>query len=45
MVTLQWLHNGHVDGLAKVRINQYGVKWTVGDPSYEYPDACAGAAD
>lgn len=45
MVTIQWLHNGHVDGLAKVRINQYGVKWTVGSPTYEFADACAGAAD
>jgi hypothetical protein len=47
IVTLTWLHNGTADGLAKVRMEYYSVKWapTVGDPSFVYQDACDGAAD
>lgn len=45
IVTLTWLHNGNADGMAKARMEYYGVKWTVGDPAYVYQDACDGAAD
>jgi hypothetical protein len=45
LVTLKWLRHGLTDGLAKVRMEYYGVKWTVGDPAYVYQDACDGRAD
>jgi hypothetical protein len=45
VVTLKWLKNGHVDGLVKVRMEYYSVKWTVGDPAFVYSNACDGAAD
>jgi Tfp pilus assembly protein PilX len=45
IVTLTWLHNGQADGLARARMEYYGVKWTVGDPAYVFTDACDGASD
>lgn len=45
LVTLQWLKGSRVDGMAKVRIEFYGVEWTVGDPAFIYENACDGAAD
>ncbi len=45
IVTLSWLRNGNVDGLAKARMEYYSVKWAVGNPDYIYQDACDGAAD
>ena len=45
ITTLTWLYQGHVDGIAKARMEYYGVKWTVGSPDFVYHDACDGAAD
>ena len=45
IVTLTWLYQGNADGIAKARMEYYGVKWTVGSPDFVYHDACDGAAD
>jgi hypothetical protein len=45
VATLQWLRNGQVDGLAKLRMDYYSVKWTVGDPAYVFSGSCDGTAD
>ncbi len=45
VVSLKWQRNGHTDGLAKARMEYYGVKWTVGASDFVYKDACDGAAD
>ena len=45
VATLTWMRNGNVTGYVKFRMEFYSVKWTVGDPSYVYQDACDGAAD
>jgi hypothetical protein len=45
MVTASWVRNGSVEGWVRFRVEFYSVKWTVGDPSYVYTDACDGAAN
>jgi hypothetical protein len=45
MAVLRWMRNGSVNGLLKANIYYYGVKWTVGDPSYQFEDTCWGVAD
>jgi hypothetical protein len=45
IVTLKWVRNGQTDGLAKVSMDYYSVKWTVGDPAFVFPGFCTGVAD
>lgn len=45
MSVIRWMRNGSVDGLVKARIVYYGVKWTVGQPDYQFTGACTGVAD
>jgi hypothetical protein len=45
IVTMKWLRNGSAEGLVKLRLEYYSVKWDVGSPAYVYTDACDGAAD
>jgi len=43
--TLMWLRGGSVEGKAKLRMEYYSVKWTVGTPDYVFMDSCTGQAD
>ena len=45
VVTLKWLRNGQTDGLVKVLLDYYSVKWTVGDPAFVFANSCSGTAD
>ena len=47
VVVIQWLRGGSPEASVKLRLEHYSVKWpiTVGQPDYQYVDACDGAAD
>jgi hypothetical protein len=45
LVILKWWRNGGVEGSIKIRLQYYGVKWTVGNSDYVWTNACDGAAD
>lgn len=45
LVVIKWWRNGAVEAWVKVRVEFYGVKWTVGTPDYVFTDACTGVAD
>jgi hypothetical protein len=45
VIYMKWIRGGSTEGWVKARIEFYGVKWTVGVPSYIYQDACDGMAD
>lgn len=45
IVLIKWWRNGAVEAWVKLRIEYYGVKWTVGTPDYVFTDACTGVAD
>ena len=41
IVTLKWIHNGTVDGLARGRMEYYAYKWAI-NPSFVGTDCCPG---
>ncbi len=45
LVTVNWIRNGSSEGWVKFWIEYYGVKWTVGNPTYVYTNGCDGSAD
>lgn len=42
---INWLRNGISEAFVKLRLEYYGVRWTVGSPDYVFSDACTGVAD
>jgi hypothetical protein len=45
VVLIKWLRGGGTEGWVKTSIDNYGVKWTVGDPSFVFTNSCDGKAD